>query len=206
MRHLRVGDLMTDEVVTVEYTTPSAEVAGLLARHAINGVPVVGEDDHVVGMVSASDLLSRPASTVGRMMSFPAVTVYAEQTVAEAARLMTRRGCERLPVVDDEERLVGMVTRRDLLGFFLRPDAEVEHRIRDDVLNGVLRVQADAVQVHVLDGVVVLAGRLPHRSLIRIALALTSRTEGVIAVVNRISVQPDDSSSPQNPDATSWPT
>ncbi|MFD3889166.1 CBS domain-containing protein [Streptomyces microflavus] len=197
---------MTDEVVTVEYTTPSAEVAGLLARHSINGVPVVGEDDHVVGMVSASDLLSRPTSKVGRMMSFPAVTVYAEQTVAEAARLMTRRGCERLPVVDDEERLVGMVTRRDLLGFFLRPDAEVEHRIRDDVLNGVLRVQADAVQVHVLDGVVVLAGRLPHRSLIRIALALTSRTEGVIAVVNRISVQPDDSSSPQNPDATSWPT
>ncbi len=206
MRHLRVGDLMTDEVVTVECTTPSAEVAGLLARHAINGVPVVGEDDHVVGMVSASDLLSRPASTVGRMMSFPAVTVYAEQTVAEAARLMTRRGCERLPVVDDEERLIGMVTRRDLLGFFLRPDAEVEHRIRDDVLNGVLRVQADAVQVHVLDGVVVLAGRLPHRSLIRIALALTSRTEGVIAVVNRISVQPDDSSSPQKPDAASWPT
>ncbi|WP_319185877.1 CBS domain-containing protein [Streptomyces sp. ID05-18] len=206
MRHLRVGDLMTDEVVTVECATPSAEVAGLLARHAINGVPVVGEDDHVVGLVSASDLLSRPASTVGRMMSFPAVTVYAEQTVAEAARLMTRRGCERLPVVDDEERLVGMVTRRDLLGFFLRPDAEVEHRIRDDVLNGVLRVQADAVQVHVLDGVVVLAGRLPHRSLIRIALALTSRTEGVIAVVNRISVQPDDSSSPQKPDATSWPT
>ncbi|MET7581705.1 CBS domain-containing protein [Streptomyces microflavus] len=197
---------MTDEVVTVECTTPSAEVAGLLARHAINGVPVVGEDDHVVGMVSASDLLSRPASTVGRMMSFPAVTVYAEQTVAEAARLMTRRGCERLPVVDDEERLIGMVTRRDLLGFFLRPDAEVEHRIRDDVLNGVLRVQADAVQVHVLDGVVVLAGRLPHRSLIRIALALTSRTEGVIAVVNRISVQPDDSSSPQKPDAASWPT
>ncbi|MDX3488454.1 CBS domain-containing protein [Streptomyces sp. ID05-18] len=197
---------MTDEVVTVECATPSAEVAGLLARHAINGVPVVGEDDHVVGLVSASDLLSRPASTVGRMMSFPAVTVYAEQTVAEAARLMTRRGCERLPVVDDEERLVGMVTRRDLLGFFLRPDAEVEHRIRDDVLNGVLRVQADAVQVHVLDGVVVLAGRLPHRSLIRIALALTSRTEGVIAVVNRISVQPDDSSSPQKPDATSWPT
>ncbi|MFD4020854.1 CBS domain-containing protein [Streptomyces sindenensis] len=196
---------MTDEVVTVEYTTPPAEVAQLLARHAINGVPVMGEDDHVMGLVSASDLLSRHASTVGRMMSSPAVTVYAEQTVAEAARLMTRRGCERLPVVDDEKRLVGMVTRRDLLGYFLRPDAEVEHRIRDDVLNGVLRVQADAVQVHVLDGVVVLAGLLPHRSLIRAALALTSRTEGVIAVVNRISVKPDDSSAPQKPDAASWP-
>ncbi|WP_258047338.1 CBS domain-containing protein [Streptomyces sp. SM13] len=197
---------MTDEVVTVECATPSAEVAGLLARHAINGVPVMGEDDHVVGMLSASDLLSRQASTAGRTMSPPAVTVHAEQTVAEAARLMNRRGCERLPVVDDEERLVGMVTRRDLLGFFIRPDAEVEHRIRDDILSGVLRVQADAVQVHVLDGVVVLAGRLPHRSLIRAALALTSRTEGVVAVVNRISIQPDDTSSPQKPDAASRPT
>ncbi|MFE3389945.1 CBS domain-containing protein [Streptomyces anulatus] len=197
---------MTDEVVTVERATPSADVAGLLARHAINGVPVMGEDDHVMGLVSASDLLSRQAPTAGRLMSSPAVTVYAEQTVAEAARLMTRRGCERLPVVDDEERLVGMVTRRDLLGFFLRPDSEVELRIRDDVLSGVLRLQADAVQVHVLDGVVVLAGRLPHRSLIRTALALTSRTEGVVAVVNRISVHPDDTSSPQKPDAASWPT
>ncbi|WP_179499936.1 CBS domain-containing protein [Streptomyces sp. WZ.A104] len=197
---------MTDEVVTVECSTPSAEVAGLLARHAINGVPVVDEDDHVVGMVSASDLLSRRAPTVGGVMSSPAVTVYAEQTVAEAARLMTRQGCERLPVIDDEERLVGMVTRRDLLGFFIRPDAEVELRIRHDVLSGVLRVQADAVQVHVLDGVVVLAGRLPHRSLIRAALALTSRTEGVVAFVNRMSVQTDDSSSQKKPDASSRPT
>ncbi|OLO35077.1 hypothetical protein PZ61_0234310 [Streptomyces sp. MNU77] len=203
MRHLRVGDLMTDEVVTVERATPSADVAGLLARHAINGVPVMGEDDHVMGLVSASDLLNKQAPTAGRMMSSPAVTVYAEQTVAEAARLMTRRGCERLPVVDDEERLVGMVTRRDLLGFFLRPDSEVELRIRDNVLSGVLRLQADAVRVHVLDGVVVLAGRLPHRSLVRTALALTSRTEGVVAVVNRISVEPYDSSSPQKPDAAS---
>ncbi|WP_107487041.1 CBS domain-containing protein [Streptomyces sp. MNU77] len=194
---------MTDEVVTVERATPSADVAGLLARHAINGVPVMGEDDHVMGLVSASDLLNKQAPTAGRMMSSPAVTVYAEQTVAEAARLMTRRGCERLPVVDDEERLVGMVTRRDLLGFFLRPDSEVELRIRDNVLSGVLRLQADAVRVHVLDGVVVLAGRLPHRSLVRTALALTSRTEGVVAVVNRISVEPYDSSSPQKPDAAS---
>ncbi|WP_051860045.1 MULTISPECIES: CBS domain-containing protein [Streptomyces] len=197
---------MTDEVVTVECSTPSAEVAGLLDRHAINGVPVVDEDDHVVGLVSASDLPGRQAPAVGGVMSSPAVTVYAEQTVAEAARLMTRQGCERLPVVDDEERLVGMVTRRDLLGFFVRPDAEVKLRIRDDVLGVVLGVQADAVQVHVLDGVVVLAGRLPQRSLIRAALALTSRTEGVVAVVDRISVQPGDASSPKKPDAASWPT
>ncbi|MEU3067786.1 CBS domain-containing protein [Streptomyces sp. NPDC006906] len=192
---------MTEPVVTVRLATPSAAVAGLFARHGINGVPVVGEDEHVVGLVSASDLLSRSAATVGALMSRPAVTVYAEQTVAEAARLMARHRCERLPVVDDEERLVGMVTRRDLLGFFLRPDAEVELRIRDDVLSNVLRVQADAVQVHVLDGVVVLAGRLPQRSLIRTALALTSRTEGVVAVVNRISVQTDDTPSPRRPDA-----
>ncbi|SCK19822.1 Predicted transcriptional regulator, contains C-terminal CBS domains [Streptomyces sp. AmelKG-D3] len=134
MRHIRAGDLMTDDVVAVGSATPSAAVAGMFALHGINGVPVAGEDDHVVGMVSASDLLSRSAATVGGIMSSPAVTVYAEQTAAEAARLMARRGCERLPAIDDEERLVGMVPRRDLLGFFLRPDAEVALRIRDGVL------------------------------------------------------------------------
>lgn len=134
MRHIRAGDLMTDDVVAVGSATPSAAVAGMFTLHGINGVPVAGEDDHVVGMVSASDLLSRSAATVGGIMSSPAVTVYAEQTAAEAARLMARRGCERLPAIDDEERLVGMVPRRDLLGFFLRPDAEVALRIRDGVL------------------------------------------------------------------------
>ncbi len=203
MRHLRVGDLMTDEVLTVSSATPSAAVAGLFARHGINGVPVVGEDDHVVGLISASDLPSRSAATVGGMMSSPAVTVYAEQTVAEAARVMARRGCERLPVIDDEERLVGVVTRRDLLGFFLRPDAEVVMRIRDGILGEILRVQADAVQVHVLDGVVVLTGSLPQQSLIRIALALTSRTEGVVAVVNRISVETEGTHSPERPETAS---
>lgn len=59
-------------------------------------------------------------------MSAPAVTVHAEETVADAARLMTRRGIERLPVVDVEDRLVGIVTRRDLLRLFLRPDSEMQ--------------------------------------------------------------------------------
>ncbi|MFL3868652.1 CBS domain-containing protein [Streptomyces griseobrunneus] len=79
---------MTDDVVAVGSATSSAAVAGMFALHGINGVPVAGEDDHVVGMVSASDLLSRSAATVGGIMSSPAVTVYAEQTAAEAARLM----------------------------------------------------------------------------------------------------------------------
>ncbi|NUV68749.1 MULTISPECIES: CBS domain-containing protein [unclassified Streptomyces] len=192
MRQLRVGELMTADVVTVGASTPSADVAGLFTRHAINGVPVVDEDGHVLGVVSASDLRGRRAPTAAGVMSAPAVTVEAEQTASEAARLMVRRGHERLPVIDDEERLVGMVTRRDLLGLFVRPDAEVKLRIREDVLDGVLRVRADTVQVHVLDGVVVLAGRLPRPAQLRTALALTSRTEGVIAVVNRIAVETDD--------------
>lgn len=58
-------------------------------------------------------------------MSTPAVTVHAEETAADAARLMTRRGIERLPVVDEEDRLVGIVTRRDLLRLFVRPDSEI---------------------------------------------------------------------------------
>ncbi|MFB7827488.1 CBS domain-containing protein, partial [Streptomyces hydrogenans] len=115
MKHLKVGGLMTDDVVSALPAMSFRDAAKLLAEHDITGLPVVDTDDHVIGVVSESDLLARRALTVRGVMSTPAVTVHAEEAAADAARLMARRGVERLPVVDEEERLVGIVTRRDLL-------------------------------------------------------------------------------------------
>ncbi|WP_308081668.1 CBS domain-containing protein [Streptomyces sp. NK15101] len=123
----------------------------------------------------------------GGLMTTPAVTVHAEETVADAARLMVRRGVERLPVVDEEERLVGIVTRRDLLGVHLRPDAEIRRRIHEDVLTDVVGLAGDAVDVHVLDGVVTLEGRLRRQSLLRTLVGLAEGLDGVVAVVDRLS-------------------
>ncbi|MFG2833668.1 CBS domain-containing protein [Streptomyces zaomyceticus] len=192
MKHLKIGDLMTDDVVSAVPATSFKEVAKLLAEHDISGVPVVDADDRVVGVVSASDLLARDALAARDLMTRPAITVHAEETARDAARLMVRRGVERLPVVDEEERLVGIVTRRDLLRVHLRPDAEIRDRIRGDVLADALNLPGDAVDVHVLDSVVTLAGRVRRRSQARTLVRLAESLDGVVAVVDRLAFHEDD--------------
>ncbi|MFF7780089.1 CBS domain-containing protein [Streptomyces tanashiensis] len=204
MKHMMVGGLMTDDVVSAVPVTSFREVAKMLAEHDISGVPVVDEDDRVVGVVSESDLLARHELTARDLMTTPAVTVHAEETVADAARLMVRRGVERLPVVDEEERLVGIVTRRDLLCVYLRPDAEIRHRIREDVLSEAMDLPGDEVDVHVLDGVATLAGRVRRRSQALMLLALAERVDGVVAVVDRLSFHEDDTH-PASPTPTRTP-
>ncbi|MET9725937.1 CBS domain-containing protein [Streptomyces zaomyceticus] len=202
MKHMKVGGLMTDEVVSAIPAASFREVAKMLAEHDISGVPVVDEDDHVIGVVSESDLLARHELTARELMNTPAVTIHAEETVADAARLMVRRGVERLPVVDEEERLVGIVTRRDLLCVYLRPDAEIRRRIREDVLTDAMDLPADVVDVHVLDGVVTLGGRVRRRSQALMLIGLAESVDGVVAVVDRLSFHEDDTrltSSPRTP-------
>ncbi|MFI9004272.1 CBS domain-containing protein [Streptomyces sp. NPDC053541] len=204
MKHLKVGALMTDSVVSVVPMTPFREVAKLLAEHDISGVPVLDEDDRVVGVVSESDLLAHRRPSARDVMTAPAVTVHAEETVAEAARLMVRRGVERLPVVDEEERLVGIVTRRDLLCVFLRPDAEIRSHVQEDVLADVMGSGADDVDVRVLDGVVTLHGRLRRQDQARTLVGLAERVDGVVAVVDRLSVD-EDASGPAFPARSAHP-
>ncbi|MET9657440.1 CBS domain-containing protein [Streptomyces sp. NPDC006510] len=206
MKHIKVGDLMTDDVVSVISLTSFKEVAKLLAQHDISGMPVLDDEDRVVGVVSESDLLSRQAAghpdagttapsgaecTAAEIMSTPAVTVHAEESAPEAARLMARSGVERLPVVDDEDRLVGIVTRRDLLRLFLRPDAEIRRRIIQDVLVNTMGLGSDSVTVHVVDGVVTLEGRLKSRSQIAILAYLAEQLDGVVAVVSHVTAPVD---------------
>ncbi|MET9881839.1 CBS domain-containing protein [Streptomyces sp. NPDC006430] len=218
MKRIKVGDLMTDEVVSVVSATSLKDVAKLLAQHDISGLPVLDDEERVMGVISESDLIGREAKehpepedvpaagvpadavsapaarfTAGEAMSAPAVTVRAQETAADAARLMTRRGVERLPVVDDEDRLVGIVTRRDLLRLFLRPDAEIRRRVVDDVIADTMGLSADAVTAHVLDGVVTLEGRLERASDIPILIRLTWQLEGVVAVVPQLTARVDDS-------------
>ena len=201
MKHMKIGGLMTGDVVSAVPATSFRELAKLLTEHEINGVPVVDEDDHVVGVVSASDLLAHHEPTARDLMTRPAVTVHAEETVADAARLMVRCGIERLPVVDVEERLVGIVTRRDLLCVYLRPDPEIRRRIREDVLTEAMDLPGDAVDVHVLDGVVTLAGRVRRRSQSSMLVGLAERVDGVVAVVDRLSCHEDDTRPTSSPDS-----
>ncbi|MFF8939296.1 CBS domain-containing protein [Streptomyces paradoxus] len=205
-----VGEVMTSDVVQACRTTPFKEVVRLLDHHRISGLPVVDDDDKVLGVVSGTDLVRAQANRTGRgparavtaqdLMSAPAITVHPEQSVPDAARLMERRGVERLPVVDEEDRLIGITTRRDLLRVFLRTDDDIRRQATDEVLaGGGLGLPRDAVRVSVRDGVVTLDGRVDLRSQVPEAVHSVWRLEGVVGVVNGLTFLDDDCSVPSAP-------
>ncbi|MCM2425126.1 CBS domain-containing protein [Streptomyces sp. RKAG337] len=219
MRHNRITDVMTGNVVKAVYGTPFKVVAERLSRHNISGLPVVDADDKVIGVISETDLMMRQvasvadtvswwgrlsrahrreqikvrARTAGQLMSQPAVTAHAEDSIAEAARIMMEHKVERLPVVDEQDRLIGIVTRRDLLQVFLRPDPDIRRDVIDEVLVRTLWIVPQAIGVTVVGGVVTLEGRLERRSEIDIALRLTPLIDGVVAVVDKLTYRLDDS-------------
>ncbi|MFF9896351.1 CBS domain-containing protein [Streptomyces longispororuber] len=193
---------MTKDVVQTSPTTPLQYVVRLLDRHRLSGLPVVDEDDKVLGVASRTDLVRTrtgrsgrldrsPADavtvTVGDVMSSPAVTVHPEQTVPAAARLMERRGVERLPVVDEEDRLIGIATRSDLLRVFLRTDDDIRRQVTEEILVGALGLPPDAVRLSVRDGVVTLDGHVDLGGQAAEAVHRTWRLDGVVGVVNGLT-------------------
>ncbi|GHF37462.1 CBS domain-containing protein [Streptomyces griseosporeus] len=193
----KVSDVMTHTVVAVGSEAPFKDVVELLDQWRVSAVPVLAGEGRVVGVVSEADLLAKEefrdtdegglaerikasALTAGELMSAPAVTVHADATVAEAARIMARRHVKRLPVVDGVGLLQGVVSRSDLLKVFLRSDEDIAEEIRHSVLN--LLPVGDAVTASVTDGVVTLGGALPERGLEPVIARAVRAVEGVVDV------------------------
>jgi CBS-domain-containing membrane protein len=216
MSHRTVHDVMTREVVTARPDTSFKEVAVLFHRNDITALPVVDDQGHPLGMVSEADLLRKAAvlpdpergtpgrwldahdraraeaETAGGLMSSPAVTARPGWSIPEAARAMDKHRVKRLPVVDEIGRLVGIVSRRDLLQVFLRHDGAIREEITHDVLGGTLWLAPDAVRVTVHEGVVTLDGRVPRRSLVPITEQLCRAVDGVVAVHQTLDFLEDD--------------
>ncbi|MEW1653994.1 CBS domain-containing protein [Streptomyces sp. NPDC093707] len=194
MKQRRVGGVMTGDVVSAHSDTPTGELARWMREFDINGVPVVDADDRVLGVVSASDLArarrtddgyqDRPAQT---LMSAPAHTVRADDSVVRAARIMSAHGVERLPVVDEEARLVGMLTRRDVLKLFARTDEEIRNEVIDEIVLRTLWLNPQRVDVSVRDGVVTVEGLLESSGQAAALVRMARRIDGVTAVVDRLS-------------------
>ena len=211
----RVSDVMTTKVVTVDRLTPYQEIDRLLTRHRISGVPVLKMGREVAGVVSETDLLAaederrrqaRMAGSIGRrwhlrkqryvrlaagaLMTSPAITIGPDATIPTAARLMNTDHISRLPVVDEDGKLVGIVSRRDLLSVFLRSDAEVAHDARQ-VLDELPLADAKTIMAEVKHGVVTLTGTLRpeadhEQDLMPVALRLIWDIDGVVDVVNQL--------------------
>lgn len=217
---MKVRDVMTRDVIAVRPETPLKEVARLMTTYGVSGVPVIDETGGVLGIVSEADFLikgrgpegehkgrlarilgqaSAPAgalakveaSTAGAMMTSPATTIDPDASLRYAAALMVERSVNRLPVVR-ADRLVGIVTRADLVRAYLRPDGELRRMIRDEIVLRTLWISPDAVDVDVVEGVVKLAGTLDRRSTAESLERLVARLDGVVAVESELHWQADD--------------
>jgi CBS-domain-containing membrane protein len=126
-------------------------------------------------------------------MTAPVITVGPDATIGEAARVMHAGGFRSVPVVADDGRVLGIVSRRDLLQGFLRPDVEIRREIVDNVFGERLLTEPGTVSVAVHEGVVKLTGRVDRSSSIPIAVRMVYGVEGVVKVVNRLTADFDDS-------------
>jgi len=216
MKTWKVDDVMTKAVVSVEQNASYRTLVDLLVGRRVSAVPVVDKFQHVVGVVSEADLLRKieyagadaprlfegrrrrgerakaAAGPAGELMSHPPVLALVGTTLAAAARLMDAEQVKRLPVVDDLGRLVGIVSRGDLLKVHLRPDDEIHPDVLDGVLLPFLAANAKGVTVAVAEGVVTLSGRLDRWSTTDVAVRLTRQVAGVVEVVDELAFDFDD--------------
>jgi CBS domain-containing protein len=113
-----VGEIMTRSVITARAETMVTDVVRLMSRHKITGLPVVDEANNLVGVVSESDIIGKAGDTVAEIMTNGSFTVTAETTLGEAAEILLRRRIRRLPVIEGDNHLVGLLSRSDLIDFF----------------------------------------------------------------------------------------
>ena len=211
-----VKDVMTTRVISAKREAPFTAIAAALREHRVSAFPVIDEEGQVIGVVSESDLLAKlalgggedrmpgmitgilhqhemekaRAVTAGDLMTSPAATVSPDDTVEQAAKLMYLRKVKRLPVVDADSHLAGIVSRADVLAAYDRPDVEIGEEIRNDI--AVCESKADAVRfdVAVTDGVVTLTGRPRTCEQGHDIVRRARHVQGVVAVRDRLDYPP----------------
>lgn len=214
----KLRDVMTTAVVTVTDSAPFKDIVGLMDTHGVSALPVVDRDRRLVGIVSEADLLLKeeyqpqPAAerhlferrrrrierkkatglVARQLMTTPVVTVGPDAALRAAARLLHQRKVKCLPVIDEERRVIGIVSRADLLKVFLRSDQEIFEEVTHRVLFGLLGLEPGTIKVQVGDGVVLLEGVIEQRSMSPVVVALVQGVDGVVGVDTRLDYLVDD--------------
>ena len=228
MRQWKVRDVMTAEVLTVDYDTPLDEVVTTMTTYDVSALAVADVHDSVLGIITRTDVLRaleppepdqrrrwrRPAVTpaftarsAGQMMSAPAMTVAPGVTLAQAGRLMRDRGVNRLLVTGADRRLLGVVTAADLLKVYERSDEE----IRADVRQVLATLPTRDLAFDVRDGVATMAGAVADGRTATLLERLVGDVPGVTAVHSEIVVPAPTAAAPppEPPDRPLdgwWPT
>jgi CBS-domain-containing membrane protein len=213
---MKVRDLMRSDVLTTRPDESLKDVARALVENRISGMPVCDADGRVVGVVSEGDILlkerGRPeqraaplgwlldggsrtdlkkatARTAGDAMTTPAITVRPSSSATGAARRMIEHGVNRLPVVTQDERLIGIVTRADLVRAFSRSDAEIATEIQKDIVQRVLWAEPSAIEIVVREGEVQVAGELETRTDVEMFERLVEKVPGVVSVQSTVTAR-----------------
>lgn len=211
---VRATDLMTPNPVVVEPTATVKDIAQAMLHHDVRTVPVIDVGDRLVGVVSEADLICRegyptvrhhnlaafvaglPPDDAGRwtvrsegltaeeVMTTGVVTCQADEPVGAVARRMLERDVRTVPVID-QGRLVGVLSRHDILRMFVRPDGEVRQHI-SRILDTPAWGPGHDVSAEVRDGVVVLSGTVEHPVDASVICSVVGQVPGVIEVVDRI--------------------
>jgi CBS domain-containing protein len=214
---MKVRDAMTTDVKTVGPDASLKDVAAILSEHRISGLPVVDDDRRVLGVITKSDIIIKElaeaptvlrrllhhreatavatkieAETAGQAMGEPAITIGPGHLLADAAELMLEHGVNRLPVVEDD-RLVGILTRFDLVQAFARDDAEIERDIRDEAFAGLS--WPEELQLTVTRGEVMLRGEVDSKFDAEAVPVSIRRIPGVVSVDSELKCWDLDSNS-----------
>ena len=217
--NVMVKDVMSTHVVAVRQDATYKEMAARLHEHRVSAFPVLDDDNKVIGVVSEADLLTkealegelpgvfhtltRPHETVkaaaltaGGLMTRPAVTIGPDETVTHAARLMYSKRVKRLPVTDEDGKLIGIVSRADVLSVYGRPDADIRHEITEDLVLKMYLCDPAHFTVTVKDGIVTLEGMPERLEVGRDIVESAKHVVGVVAVRDRLSYPPAEHYTP----------
>ncbi len=211
---MRVIDVMTAEVEVARPDWSLKHAARAMIDRGVSGLPVVADDGTVVGIITEADFVeaeadraigrrrvfdtvfgekkSRVPSTVGAVMTTSLFVVDRNTMLSEAARLMTEQNVKRLPVVDPDGHLEGIVSRGDILVAFARDDDVIADAVERGVIRRILMLDSPDVSVRVADGVVTLTGEVPTRTDAKLLEELVGRVEGVVRCDSDLSWSFDD--------------
>ncbi len=205
---MRVDEVMSRNLVTVEPDDSLHRAAELMSEHHVSGLPVVAAG-RLVGVLTQSDFLTlstgqgrrrwtdilfghskspEPTSLVGDLMTPNPVTIAPDRRVRDAARVMIDAGVKRLPVVGESGNLIGIVSRADVMKSYARSDDEIREEIADALYEYVVR----GVELEVKNGEVRMEGSVALRTEARLAEELIRRVDGVVSVANYLSWESDD--------------
>jgi len=207
---MKVKDVMTTDVLTVEPETSLKQVAAILAVRRISGLPVVDAAGMVVGVISEADILFKEvgekgpqgviawllepggdakleARTAGEAMTAPARTIAPDRPLAEAAKRMLEEAVNRFPVVDESGTLAGIVTRADLVRAFVRSDESIANEIREDVILKTLWIEPDALDISVEAGAVRIGGHVESKTDAELIEEFARRVPGTVSVESHLT-------------------